>query len=148
MEAFPTTTTASTTTMSTTTSVAYCPPGYVQANDPRVCVKYVSEELSWVEAENGCKRESAHLVSMSQLSLHDWLIKWLATTQPEAKPVWIGLNSNCAIRWIDGEGIRYSYWDQASRPPFGYNDVSTKCVAMKPDGFWASLNCGTTKCPR
>ncbi|GAB0184745.1 macrophage mannose receptor 1-like [Grus japonensis] len=110
--------------------------GFNNYGDDRYAV--INYNMSWEEAQQNCRDQSAELASVLDPYAESYL--WLQILK-HGEPVWIGLNSNTTrghYMWSDRRRSRYHNW--ASGEP----NKNTACVYLDLDGFWKTASCNET----
>ncbi|NXO51028.1 MRC1 protein, partial [Aramus guarauna] len=110
--------------------------GFNNYGDDRYAV--INYNMSWEEAQQNCRDQSAELASVLDPYAESYLLLQILK---HGEPVWIGLNSNTTrghYMWSDRRRSRYHNW--ASGEP----NKNTACVYLDLDGFWKTAPCNET----
>ncbi|KFM77499.1 Macrophage mannose receptor 1, partial [Stegodyphus mimosarum] len=104
------------------------------------CFKIFHGNLSWIEAENFCQRDGAHLVSVTDSSVQA-AVSYMSTEVNTS--FWIGLKyeeSTRKISWLNGWPITTTNWD-INEPT---NLSENSCFASSQEGLWNTVPCSET----
>jgi hypothetical protein len=110
------------------------------------CYLFVAANRKWAEAENDCVAWGGHLVTITSVEEHSFVLGMLDAELPAADPgrgAWIGLNDIAVegtFTWISGEPVGFTNW--ASTADGGVAD--TDCVyeyASQFNGHWDDFQC-------
>ncbi|XP_044024168.1 snaclec macrovipecetin subunit beta-like isoform X3 [Siniperca chuatsi] len=117
--------------------------GWFQMNKGR-CIKLFDFEATFDKAEERCKSESGHLVSMHSLNdAYKVLCLLLRTSKQVMKQVWIGLKkekASATYGFTDGTKLDFSGWLQLNQKT---EKDDKACIQMthKFWGHWSQLEC-------
>ncbi|GFQ74876.1 macrophage mannose receptor 1 [Trichonephila clavata] len=113
------------------------PSGWLKLDD--MCFKMFSgNPLSWYEAEESCKRQGAHLVSLSGTSIQA-IASYLGVEVNQT--YWIGLayeRSTQKFKWLNSWPMTISKWGENEPSHVDRDEV---CFSSAPDGFWRKTSC-------
>ena len=117
-----------------------CPEGWQEFD--RKCYLWVTDEKkNWTEAENFCKKEGAHLASVTGQEIHNFILEgvgkkkikvWIGATDRESEGTW---------KWSDFSPFNFKSWIEEP----GANE-NVNCVELynTAEGQgWNDLECET-----
>ena len=106
-----------------------CPKGWERFEER--CYLWSDNKKNQAEAEKFCKEEGAHLASVTNQNIHDYI--W-DKTQRTGAPVWLGrtdLEQEGLWKWNDGSAWNFTSWaTHRSQQPDNYKGWQDKF----PDG--------------
>uniref|UniRef100_A0A3B4GP01 C-type lectin domain-containing protein n=1 Tax=Pundamilia nyererei TaxID=303518 RepID=A0A3B4GP01_9CICH len=74
------------------------------------CFLYVSQALSWAQAQKNCEQMKANLASVHSYREHKFIRRLICRATRQCKPTWLGGSDNYNWTWIDGTNFRYTNW--------------------------------------
>ena len=96
-----------------------CPKGWERFE--KRCYLWSDNEKNQADAEKFCKEEGAHLASVTNQNIHDYI--W-NKTQMTGEPVWLGgadLEQEGTWKWSDESAWSFTYWaTQKTKQPDNY----------------------------
>ncbi|XP_067468852.1 brevican core protein-like [Thunnus thynnus] len=113
-----------------------CEPGWDKFHG--FCYRHFSQRLSWEVAEQHCRMQGAHLVSIMTPEEQGYINSNYKEYQ------WTGLNDKTIeddFRWSDGNPLLYENWYRGQ--PDSYFLSGEDCVVMvwHDDGRWSDVPC-------
>nr|AFW17073.1 C-type lectin [Trachidermus fasciatus] len=102
-----------------------CPLLWISFNNH--CYKYVSNRMTWVDAELHCVSQDANLVSIHSLEEHNFVKALIKKSDITEERTWIGLSDihkEGTWMWSDGSKVDFVTWNQG-----------------QPDNHLANENC-------
>ncbi|XP_066441113.1 macrophage mannose receptor 1-like [Eleutherodactylus coqui] len=112
--------------------------GWLIYNDSQY---YISEDQMPMEkAQEFCRRNSSHLVTINSES--EWKFLWKYILTKTEKPYYIGLRLGLdkEFKWMDGSPVEFVAW-ALRQPDFANNDEF--CTQMHTErGLWSDVHCG------
>ena len=110
-------------------------------------IYFLTEALSWTEAQAEAEAVDGNLVTINDLEENDWLWETFGT----AEPFWIGLNDAAvegSFQWVSGQDPDidfYDYWS-STQPDSGYSGGEEEDYAVMnwrdysdPSGGWGDV---------
>ncbi|XP_005952702.3 type-2 ice-structuring protein [Haplochromis burtoni] len=88
-----------------------CPVGWKMYC--KQCFLYVSQALSWAQAQKNCEQMKANLASVHSYREHKFIRRLIFCATRQCKPTWLGgsdAKANYIWTWIDGTNFRYTNW--------------------------------------
>ncbi|XP_026155263.1 versican core protein-like [Mastacembelus armatus] len=118
------------------TDLERCEPGWDKFHG--FCYRHFSQRLSWEVAEQHCRMQGAHLVSIMTPEEQSYINSNYKEYQ------WTGLNDKTIeddFRWSDGNPLLYENWYRGQ--PDSYFLSGEDCVVMvwHDDGRWSDVPC-------
>ncbi|XP_041664533.1 brevican core protein-like [Cheilinus undulatus] len=118
------------------TDMEQCEPGWDKFHG--FCYRHFSQRLSWEVAEQHCRMQGAHLVSIMTPEEQSYINSNYKEYQ------WTGLNDKTIeddFRWSDGNPLLYENWYRGQ--PDSYFLSGEDCVVMvwHDDGRWSDVPC-------
>ncbi|XP_071356876.1 brevican core protein-like [Trachinotus anak] len=118
------------------TDLERCEPGWDKFHG--FCYRHFSQRLSWEVAEQHCRMQGAHLVSIMTPEEQNYINSNYKEYQ------WTGLNDKTIeddFRWSDGNPLLYENWYRGQ--PDSYFLSGEDCVVMvwHDDGRWSDVPC-------
>ncbi|CAK6949291.1 brevican core protein-like [Scomber scombrus] len=118
------------------TDLEQCEPGWDKFHG--FCYRHYSQRLSWEVAEQHCRMQGAHLVSIMTPEEQSYINSNYKEYQ------WTGLNDKTIeddFRWSDGNPLLYENWYRGQ--PDSYFLSGEDCVVMvwHDDGRWSDVPC-------
>lgn len=122
-----------------------CPhlPGYLKQD--LSCYKLFTDLKTWEEAQATCRKDGAHLVSISDMK-DQAVVGYLAAEHlSENNTFWIGLKNTgkYPLQWVNKFPILFSKWGQ-NEPSIGPGQ-SASCYFSDVVGYWKGEQCSKKK---
>ena len=91
--------------------VSSCKPYWVEID--RLCYHWNENQLSWLEAEEFCRKQGGHLASITSKATHDNISAEFETKHPEHTSMWIGgtdQEEEGVWKWSDCSPWSFEAW--------------------------------------
>lgn len=119
-----------------------CPDGFTYAKGS--CYMATSLSYNYFDGIRICESRSAHMVSVTSLSEHHWMIERILDSQGfSGSYAWIGLNSiynSSVFSWLDGSELNYTGWGYA-QPNDNYDWYHCVLSSTSATPSWTVTQC-------
>ncbi|KAL4007832.1 hypothetical protein ACER0C_001684 [Sarotherodon galilaeus] len=116
-----------------------CPYGWKRYR--KRCFLFVSQPLSWAQAQKNCEQMNANLASVHCRKEHKFIRRLIFRATRQRKPTWLGGSNakNGYWFWIDGTQFRYTNWCPGQPSNYYYE----QCLQMNFGGHkcWDDAYC-------
>uniref|UniRef100_A0A914PLR7 C-type lectin domain-containing protein n=1 Tax=Panagrolaimus davidi TaxID=227884 RepID=A0A914PLR7_9BILA len=146
LDALTTTTVVTTPKITTTSKPKSCPDSWTFYETTGFCYRVFIENATWLEAEDRCKVDGAHLASIHNSNENNFVLQLATFHQSDCdwtKEPWIGLiteDENKQWKWTDGTPFDYNNWlsgqpDNAGIENCGQMIITSQCSIWTPGQF-------------